>query len=85
MTYFLWLKAKANSANNELSIEIDNYIVNVFSTDPPKISPFIFSSELTEGSSVQVLCGVSTGDKPMYFSWFKDGVPISTTLQVIKK
>lgn len=51
--------------------------------DPPKISPFMFSTELTEGSSVQVLCGVSSGDKPMYFSWFKDGSPLPPNLQVI--
>lgn len=42
----------------------------------------MFSSELTEGSSVQVLCGVSSGDKPIYFSWLKDGAPIPTSLQV---
>ncbi|GBO99131.1 Down syndrome cell adhesion molecule-like protein Dscam2 [Eumeta japonica] len=52
--------------------------------NPPKISPFIFSSELTEGSSAQVLCGVSSGDKPMYFSWLKDGAPIPTSLQLAK-
>lgn len=52
--------------------------------DPPKISPFMFSSELTEGSAVQVLCGVSSGDKPMYFSWLKDGAPLPSNLQVIE-
>lgn len=45
----------------------------------------MFSSELTEGSSVQVLCGVSSGDKPMYFSWMKDGAPLPSTLQVSKE
>ncbi|KAL4702630.1 hypothetical protein ACJJTC_001470 [Scirpophaga incertulas] len=55
------------------------------SLDPPKISPFIFSSDLTEGSSTQVLCGVSSGDKPMYFSWFKDGAPIPPDLQIEEK
>ncbi|CAG4976359.1 unnamed protein product [Parnassius apollo] len=53
--------------------------------NPPKISPFMFSSELTEGSAVQVLCGVSSGDKPMYFSWLKDGHPIPTDLQIEEK
>lgn len=42
----------------------------------------MFSSDLTEGSSVQVLCGVSSGDKPMYFSWLKDGAPLPSSLQV---
>ncbi|XP_068626573.1 cell adhesion molecule Dscam2-like [Battus philenor] len=50
--------------------------------NPPKISPFMFSSELTEGSAAQVLCGVSSGDKPVYFSWLKDGAPIPADLQV---
>ncbi|CAH0695577.1 unnamed protein product [Spodoptera exigua] len=52
---------------------------------PPKISPFMFSSELTEGSSVQVLCGVSSGDKPMYFTWLKDGAPLPANLQIEEK
>lgn len=42
----------------------------------------MFSPELTEGSAVQVLCGVSAGDKPLYFSWFKDGAPVPAELQV---
>lgn len=58
--------------------------LNIFFIDPPKISPFMFSSELTEGSSVQVLCGVSSGDKPVYFSWLKDGSPIPPNLQVFE-
>ncbi|VVC98465.1 unnamed protein product [Leptidea sinapis] len=53
--------------------------------NPPKISPFMFSPELTEGSSVQVLCGVSSGDKPVYFSWLKDGEPLSPKLQIEEK
>lgn len=59
------------------------FSLNVFFTDPPKISPFIFSPELTEGSAVQILCGVSAGDKPLYFSWFKDGAPLPAVLQVV--
>lgn len=45
----------------------------------------MFSSELTEGSSVQVLCGVSSGDKPVYFSWLKDEAPLPANLQVFNK
>lgn len=45
----------------------------------------MFSPELTEGSAVQVLCGVSAGDKPLYFSWFKDGAPLPAELQVNRR
>ncbi|XP_075977718.1 cell adhesion molecule Dscam2-like [Anticarsia gemmatalis] len=64
------------AARRDIDIQVRN---------PPKISPFIFSSELTEGSSVQVLCGVSSGDKPMYFSWLKDGAPLPSNLQIEEK
>ncbi|XP_072936767.1 cell adhesion molecule Dscam2-like [Epargyreus clarus] len=64
------------AATRDLDIQVRN---------PPKISPFMFSSELTEGSSVQVLCGVSSGDKPMYFSWLKDGAPLPPSLQIEEK
>ncbi|XP_052738072.1 cell adhesion molecule Dscam2-like [Bicyclus anynana] len=53
--------------------------------NPPKISPFLFSSELAEGSAAQVLCGVSSGDRPLYFSWLKDGAPLPPALQVEEK
>ncbi|XP_047520149.1 Down syndrome cell adhesion molecule-like protein Dscam2 isoform X3 [Pieris napi] len=53
--------------------------------NPPKISPFMFSPELTEGATVQVLCGVSSGDKPLYFSWFKDDQPLPSNLQIEEK
>ncbi|KAH9636077.1 hypothetical protein HF086_015254 [Spodoptera exigua] len=59
--------------------------VDIQVRNPPKISPFMFSSELTEGSSVQVLCGVSSGDKPMYFTWLKDGAPLPANLQIEEK
>ncbi|XP_063899324.1 cell adhesion molecule Dscam2-like [Helicoverpa armigera] len=64
------------AARRDIDIQVRN---------PPKISPFIFSSELTEGSSVQVLCGVSSGDKPMYFTWLKDGAPLPPNLQIEEK
>ncbi|KAJ8735955.1 hypothetical protein PYW08_006611 [Mythimna loreyi] len=64
------------AARQDIDIQVRN---------PPKISPFMFSSELTEGSSVQVLCGVSSGDKPMYFSWLKDGAPLPPNLQIEEK
>lgn len=51
-------------------------------SDPPKIAGFSFPSDLVEGSSVQVLCGITSGDKPVYFSWLKDGQHIPSNLQV---
>ncbi|KAI8439026.1 hypothetical protein MSG28_011321 [Choristoneura fumiferana] len=52
---------------------------------PPQISPFMFSSELREGSSAQALCGAWAGDRPLYFTWRKDGAPLPPALQVQEK
>lgn len=43
----------------------------------------MFPTDLVEGSSIQVLCGITSGDKPVYFSWLKDGQHIPSSLQVI--
>lgn len=51
-------------------------------SDPPKIAGFQFPADLVEGSSIQVLCGITSGDKPVYFSWLKDGQHIPSNLQV---
>lgn len=45
--------------------------------------PFSFPPDLEEGSSVQLLCGMTSGDRPVYFSWLKDGQPLPASLQVI--
>lgn len=60
-----------------------NYFSRI--TDPPKIAGFSFPMDLVEGSSVQVLCGITSGDKPVYFSWLKDGQHIPSGLGVQEK
>ncbi|XP_013175788.1 PREDICTED: Down syndrome cell adhesion molecule-like protein Dscam2 [Papilio xuthus] len=59
--------------------------VQIFVRNPPKIAGFSFPADLVEGSSVQVLCGITSGDKPVYFSWLKDGQHIPSNLQVQEK
>ncbi|CAK1540394.1 unnamed protein product [Leptosia nina] len=59
--------------------------VQIFVRNPPKIAGFTFPSDLVEGSSIQVLCGITSGDKPVYFSWLKDGQTIPPNLQVQEK
>lgn len=54
----------------------------LFCIGPPVIEPFNFPKNLQEGGRAQVTCSVSSGDMPVYFSWKKDGAPISVTLQV---
>lgn len=56
---------------------------NAIFPDPPKIAGFTFPTDLVEGSSIQVLCGITSGDKPVYFSWLKDSQHIPSSLQVI--
>ncbi|XP_063616446.1 cell adhesion molecule Dscam2-like isoform X2 [Cydia splendana] len=59
--------------------------IQIFVRNPPKISGFTFPPDLVEGSSIQVLCGITSGDKPVYFSWLKDGQHIPSNLQVQEK
>ncbi|KAF9420368.1 hypothetical protein HW555_003429 [Spodoptera exigua] len=59
--------------------------VQIFVRNPPKIAGFSFPLDLVEGSSIQVLCGITSGDKPVYFSWLKDGQHIPSGLQVQEK
>ncbi|RVE43549.1 hypothetical protein evm_011807 [Chilo suppressalis] len=59
--------------------------IQIFVRNPPKIAGFSFPTDLVEGSSVQVLCGITSGDKPVYFSWLKDGQHIPSNLQVQEK
>ena len=53
------------------------YILNFTSikfTEPPRIVPFSFGSEIIdEGSYAQLLCSVSHGDEPMTISWSLKG------------
>ncbi|XP_053618370.1 cell adhesion molecule Dscam2-like isoform X1 [Plodia interpunctella] len=59
--------------------------VQIFVRNPPRIAGFGFPTDLVEGSSIQVLCGITSGDKPVYFSWLKDGQHIPSSLQVQEK
>ncbi|XP_039950916.1 Down syndrome cell adhesion molecule-like protein Dscam2 isoform X9 [Bactrocera tryoni] len=43
---------------------------------PPRISPFNFEEEITEGMRTQLMCSSSQGDQPFNITWLKDGTPI---------
>ncbi|XP_028029944.1 Down syndrome cell adhesion molecule-like protein Dscam2 [Bombyx mandarina] len=58
--------------------------IQIFVRNPPKIAGFNFPTDLVEGSSIQVLCGITSGDKPVYFAWLKDGQHIPPSLQVYR-
>ncbi|XP_041969798.1 Down syndrome cell adhesion molecule-like protein Dscam2 [Aricia agestis] len=54
--------------------------INVVS--PPVLSPIVFPPGLRSGDRAQITCTVTSGDMPVYFSWLKDQMPISSVLQV---
>ncbi|XP_046971560.1 Down syndrome cell adhesion molecule-like protein Dscam2 [Vanessa cardui] len=54
--------------------------INVVS--PPVLSPIVFPPGLRAGDRSQLTCTVTSGDMPVYFSWLKDQMPISSVLQV---
>ena len=41
-------------------------------TVPPKLSEFVFASDLTRGDRVSVQCSVIRGDSPLTITWTKD-------------
>lgn len=41
--------------------------------DAPTVTPFSFPTDLSEGASAQVLCAISKGALPVYFTWLKNG------------
>ncbi|CAH0678847.1 unnamed protein product [Chilo suppressalis] len=49
---------------------------------PPVLSPVVFPPGLRAGDRAQLTCSVTSGDMPVYFSWLKDQMPISSILQV---
>lgn len=51
---------------------------------PPILEEFSFGSNLQEGQNAQATCSVRIGDTPIFFSWLKDGSPISGSLKVRK-
>lgn len=50
---------------------------------PPRISPFRFEEEITEGMRTQLMCSSSQGDQPLNITWLKDGVYIPPESQII--
>ncbi|XP_045537855.1 Down syndrome cell adhesion molecule-like protein Dscam2 [Papilio machaon] len=56
--------------------------VQVSVVSPPVLSPIVFPPGLRSGDRSQLTCTVTSGDMPVYFSWLKDQMPISSVLQV---
>ncbi|CAN7951270.1 unnamed protein product, partial [Ixodes pacificus] len=44
----------------------------------PKIQPFTFPTTLNAGERTGTICIVTAGDKPLTFTWFKDGKTLET-------
>lgn len=45
---------------------------------PPRISPFNFEDDITEGMRTQLMCSSSQGDQPFNITWLRDQQPINT-------
>ncbi|XP_064487528.1 cell adhesion molecule Dscam2-like [Ornithodoros turicata] len=49
---------------------------------PPKIQAFSFPSMLTVGDSTAIVCAVTAGDRPLTFTWLKDGRALETDSKI---
>lgn len=56
--------------------------IQIMVNSPPVIEPFFFPKNVQENGRAQISCSVSSGDMPVYFTWYKDGAPLSISLQV---
>ncbi|KAJ0173638.1 hypothetical protein K1T71_010787 [Dendrolimus kikuchii] len=56
--------------------------IQITVVSPPVLSPIVFPPGLRSGDRAQLTCTVTSGDMPVYFSWLKDQMPISSVLQV---
>ena len=53
------------------------------SIEAPKLfQPLNARTELLEGSSARIMCYITTGTKPVFFKWNKDGVELATSRQL---
>ncbi|XP_026843878.1 Down syndrome cell adhesion molecule-like protein Dscam2 [Drosophila persimilis] len=52
---------------------------------PPRISPFAFEEEITEGMRTQIMCSSSQGDQPFNITWLRNDVPIISNTVAVKK
>lgn len=43
---------------------------------PPRIAPFRFEDDITEGMRTQLMCASSQGDQPFNITWLKDDRPL---------
>ncbi|XP_048512285.1 Down syndrome cell adhesion molecule-like protein Dscam2 isoform X3 [Athalia rosae] len=46
---------------------------------PPRIAPFSFNKDLSEGVRTQVTCMIEKGDPPFTITWLRNGVQIGTS------
>ena len=46
-------------------------------SEPPKIRPFSFESQLLAGFETQIQCFISKGDVPIDIEWYFEGNPVS--------
>ncbi|XP_023317526.1 Down syndrome cell adhesion molecule-like protein Dscam2 [Trichogramma pretiosum] len=54
----------------------DSQTVHIEVKVPPRIAPFSFNKDLSEGVRAQVTCMIERGDPPFTIAWSKDGEPI---------
>ncbi|XP_031783300.1 Down syndrome cell adhesion molecule-like protein Dscam2 isoform X4 [Nasonia vitripennis] len=57
----------------------DSQTVHIEVKVPPRIAPFHFNEDLSEGVRAQVTCMVDMGDAPFVISWSKDGQLIQSS------
>lgn len=71
----------ARSHPNSLSLPLSRFwlVPRLVLPVPPRIAPFSFNKDLSEGVRAQVTCVIEKGDPPFTIAWLKDAEPVSTS------
>lgn len=54
------------------------FFIDILCIVPPRISPFAFEDEITEGMRTQIMCSSSQGDQPFNITWYRNNVIIQS-------
>lgn len=71
-THEMQTKPKTNPPLISGSLSNFHHTPHIQFTVPPRISPFNFEDDITEGMRTQLMCSSSQGDQPFNITWLKD-------------
>lgn len=77
--------ARITIISNDKTYDLNRFSYLIFNClVPPRISPFAFEDEITEGMRTQIMCSSSQGDQPFNITWHRNNVAILSNAPIDK-